>query len=109
MLLDRSEDFSSSGIFLKRVFAAEVAYQLPNPLFSYLHHNPIIQFPDALKSLMNSWHQQSSFIQQATEYQRIMLYNHLQNYFLMVVNLIAQDQITQIHKQSRQEILCWRF
>lgn len=109
MLLDHSEDFSASGIFLKRIFAAEVAYQLPNPLFSYLHHNPIIQFPDALKSLINSWHQQSSFIQQATQYQRIMLCNHLQNYFLMVVNLIPQDQITQTHKQSRQEILCWRF
>lgn len=110
MLLSCSEDFMATGIFLKRSFAAEVAFELPNPLFSYLHHHPLIKFPKPLETLIDSWNQQSWFIQQtATQYQRVMLRNHLQNLFLMVVNIISEDQITPMQKQNRQEILCWRF
>lgn len=110
MLLSRTEDFIASGIFLKRSFAAEVAFELPNPLFSYLHHHPLIQFPNPLMPLVNAWNQQSWFMQQtAIQYQRVMLRNHLQNLFLMVANIAPRDQMTQIQKQSRQEILCWRF
>lgn len=109
-LLSRSENFMVSAYFLKRSFAAEVAYELPNPLFSYLHHHPIIRPSHDLKPLLISWNLQSQFIlQQAPKYQRIILKNQLQNLFLTMVNLITQEKITQKQKQSRQEQLCWRF
>ncbi len=109
MLLHRSEDFSAFGIFLKRSFAAEVAYELPNPLFSYLHHHPIIRFSKSTMLFRNAWNTQLKFIQKATQYQRVMLRQHLQNFFLMVVNIIPEKTMTQPQKQRRQEILCWRF
>lgn len=109
-LLSRSEDFWVQGCFLKRSFAAEVAYELPNPLFSYLHHHPILKPPQDLHPLLAAWNTQTAFIENTlSKYQRVILRNHLQNLFLTIVNLIPLDQRPQKQKQSRQEQLCWRF
>lgn len=110
MLLSRSSDFIASGIFLKRHFAAEVAFELPNPLFSFLHHHPILKPNDETQSLLDFWTHQIWFIFQSThKYQRIILRNHLQNLFLVIVNLIPENAHQQTPKQSRQEKLCWQF
>lgn len=106
----RSEDFLASGCFLKREFAAEVAYELPNPLFNYLHDHPILKASKDFSKALDAWQTQLWFIYQETsKYQRIMLRNHLQNLFLSVVNLVPGKNIDQKQKQSRQERLCWRF
>lgn len=85
----RSEDFLASGCFLKREFAAEVAYELPNPLFNYLHDHPILKASKDFSKALDAWQTQLWFIYQETsKYQRIMLRNHLQNLFLSVVNLV---------------------
>lgn len=110
MLLSRSSDFVASGIFLKRSFAAEVAFELPNPLFNFLHHHPLLRPHRDTKPLLDSWNTQSWFIlQSAKKYQRIILRNHLQNLFLMIENLIPENYSQQPQEQRRQEKLCWKF
>lgn len=110
MLRYRSDDFLASGCFLKREFAAEVAYELPNPLFNYLHSHPILKVPKTLSSTRSAWFTQLWFIfQETTKYQRVMFRNHLQNLFLSVVNLVPEKNLDQKQKHSRQEQLCWRF
>lgn len=110
ILKERSPDFLATGCFLKREFAAEIAYELPHPLFNFLHYHPLLKVQPSWIPQLKAWTTQIWFIFQSTpKYQRLMLRNHLQNLFLAIVNLAPEDDLEKKQKQSRQEQICWKF
>lgn len=103
-----SEDFYLSYSFIDRGLAAEIAYSLPNKLFSFLWESPIcIPENDEIEQVAY-WLSQLSFISEESKMHRqLMLRNHLQNFFLKISERMPEKTIT--HKYSRKETLCWKF
>lgn len=95
---------------LNRAFAAEVAYNLPNPLFLFLNEYPLCRPTNASIPLLQMWLQQTRhIIQHCHTHWHIMLRNHLQNIFLKITEEIPPEGTLPRDKRNRQEILCWQF
>lgn len=110
ILQSRTEDFSWSYYLMNRQFAAEVAYQLPNALFAYLNKVPHFSPKNDQQTLLATWQQETNFIwQKCTQYKRLMLCNHLQNFFLAMTELVTQMDNIPKNKYSRKEKTCWQF
>lgn len=110
ILQSRTEDFSWSYYLMNRQFAAEVAYQLPNALFAYLNKVPHFSPKNDQQTLLATCQQETNFIwQKCTQYKRLMLCNHLQNFFLAMTELVTQMDNIPKNKYSRKEKTCWQF
>lgn len=110
ILQKRSTDFSCDYCIFNRDFAAEVASVLPNSLFTYLHLFPHFSPEMSYQSLIKTWINQTTFILQSTsEYQRILLCNHLQNFFLVLSETVNREKLLSKNEYSRKEKLCWQF
>ena len=109
LLKRRSRSFRVFFCLMPKGFAAEVAYQLPNPLFVFLHDHPHCVPANADRPLLAGWlAHMRDIAQRCPTYQHIMLRNHLQNLFLKIAEqLPAQYQAGRPF--SRQETLSWRF
>ena len=109
LLRRRSRGFKVFFLLMPKNLASEVAYQLPNYLFVFLHDNPLCVSPQKDRALLAAWLVQLSEIVRArTLYQHIMLRNQLQNFFLHIAQQIPSEY--QGSRQfSRQEMISWRF
>lgn len=109
LLKRRSRGFKVFFLLMPKDLAAEVAYQLPNPLFVFLHDYPLCVPPKKDRVLLAAWLVQLRAIVQArTLYQHIMLRNHLQTFFLRIAEQIPSEY--QGSQQfSRKEMISWRF
>lgn len=109
LLKRRSRGFKVFFLLMPKEFAAEVAYQLPNPLFVFLHDHPLCTPPQKDKALLAAWLvQMREIVRARTLYQPIMLRNQLQNFFLRIAEQIPTEY--QGSQQfSRKEMISWRF
>lgn len=109
MLKRRSRGFKVFFILLPKDFSAELAYHLPNSLFLFLHNNPHCIPSQNDKALLSGWLMQLKDMTLCSAgYQRIMLRNQLQNFFLKIADSIP-TQHCKNRDLSRKEILGWRF
>ncbi|TDH86586.1 AraC family transcriptional regulator, partial [Acinetobacter baumannii] len=59
---------------------------------------------------IKTWINQSTFILQSTsEYQRILLCNQLQNFFLVLSETVNREKLLSKNEYSRKEKICWQF
>ncbi|SEI03578.1 transcriptional regulator, AraC family [Rheinheimera pacifica] len=109
LLKRRSRCFRVYFCLMPKSFAAEVAYQLPNPLFMFLHDHPHCVPAAKDKPLIAMWLKQMQDItQHCPTYQRIMLRNQLQNFFLKIAEQMPGGQ-SGSREFSRKEMFSWRF
>ncbi len=107
---NQSDDFSCQYYLLNRDFAAEVAYVLPHSLFAYLSKTPVFSPILEHAILLQAWQTQSQFIlNKTTQYQRILWRQHLQNFFLILADIIGDQRPLNQNEHSRKEKLCWQF
>jgi AraC-like DNA-binding protein len=109
LLKRRSRSFKVFFLLMPKNLASEVAYQLPNSLFVFLHDNPLCVLPRKERALLAAWLVQlREIVQTCTLYQHIMLRNQLQNFFLRIAEQIPPEY--QGSQQfSRKEMISWRF
>lgn len=107
---EHSEHFLCSFYLLQRSIAAEVAYALPNHLFSFLNASPYIAASSEVEAFVSAWelHVQQVFARESS-YHRQMLINAFQNLFFFVSEQADTQQEQLRNDYSRQEMLCWRF
>jgi AraC-like DNA-binding protein len=105
-----SADFKAFYCFVDKSLAAEVAFDLPNQLFLFLHQSPLCR-PQGLEvALLHGWITQIKHIKNTcTTHQHIMLRNSLQLFFLKIAETVSLTEINMEHQYSRKEILCWQF
>lgn len=109
MLKAKSRNFQIEYLLIEKKFATEIAYSLPNQLFSFFNEYPIITIPAGKKTVLESWrHILFEIVSSRGEYWQLQLKNHLQNLFLEISNG-AQNKLNKPMERSRQEQLCWRF
>lgn len=105
-----SSDFTAFYCFVDKSLAAEVAYDLPNQLFLFLHRYPYFKPQGEEVSLLQGWITQIKNIKNTcTTYQHIMFRNSLQNFFLKIAETVSATDINVEQEYSRKERLCWRF
>lgn len=95
---------------IDRPFASEIAFDLPNHLYSYLHHYPVLKLNELQLKQLELWDQQCDYLlHNITVYQRKMLCKHFQNFFLAISEQIRESDYDLNKKFSRKEELCWKF
>ncbi|MBP2615037.1 AraC-like DNA-binding protein [Chryseobacterium jejuense] len=105
-----SGDFKAFYCLVDRSLAAEVAFDLPNPLFLFLYQSPLCRPQGPEVALLHGWIAQIKHIKNTcTTHQHIMLRNSLQLFFLKIAETVSLTQINAEHQYSRKEILCWKF
>lgn len=110
VMKQRSRQFRCSYYVLQRSLAAEVAYALPNHLFSYLNTSPYIAASEELTAFISVWEQHLQLVfARESNYRRQMLINAFQNLFLWLSEQADTQQEQRRNDFSRQEMLCWRF
>ncbi|HRK86429.1 MAG TPA: helix-turn-helix domain-containing protein [Alcaligenes faecalis] len=109
LLKKRSRGFKVFFLLMPKSLASEVAYQLPNALFVFLHDHPLCVPPQQDRALLAAWLVQlREIVRTRTLYQHIMLRNQLQNFFLRIADQIPPEY--QGGKTfSRKEQISWRF
>lgn len=109
LLRRHSPRFKVLFCLMPKDFAAEVAYQLPNPLFMYLHDHPHCALAREDGLLMTGWLAQlRDIVDSCPTYRRIMLRNQLQNLFLKIAERLPAGHV-ESREFSRKEMLSWRF
>lgn len=109
LLKRRSRRFKVFFCLMPKGFAAEVAYQLPNPLFVFLHDHPHCVPARDEQPLIDGWvTQMREIARSCPTYQHIMLRNQLQNFFLKIAEQLPATQ-NGSREFSRKEMLSWRF
>jgi len=109
LLKRRSRGFKVFFCLMPKGFAAEVAYQLPNPLFIFLHEHPHCVPDSDDRPLIEGWlAQMRDIVKCCPTYRHVMLRNQLQNLFLKIA-----EQLPATYKGSRafsrKEMLSWQF
>lgn len=103
-----SKDLHLVYCFLGRGLAAEIAYLLPNQLFSFLWDTPLCIPLAEEVPLVENWLSQLAFIsERGANYRKLMLRNHFQNLFFAITERMPSELIK--HKHSSKEMLCWKF
>lgn len=109
VFLRTSKNFRLFYCLMDKSFASEIAYNLPNPLFSFLWESPLCVPKEIEVPLLKMWLGQTlHIVQECTTYRHVMLRNHLQNFFLKIVERMPPSDLVK-HEYSRKEILCWKF
>ncbi|MFD0699318.1 AraC family transcriptional regulator [Myroides pelagicus] len=105
-----SMDFALDCSLIQRDLASEIAYILPNDLFSYLHYNPVLYLgKEDVEIYLQGQKLLDYYLDNQGSYSRSIYSNHFQNLFLAIAMRVDFDS-KKIEKQySRQEELCWRF
>ncbi|WP_327858327.1 helix-turn-helix domain-containing protein [Acinetobacter guillouiae] len=110
IIKNQSADFSCNYCIFNRHFAAEVAAVLPNALFAYLNQMPHFSPNTEQAGLIKIWQSQTDFMIKSTEqYQRTLLCNHLQNFFLVLSEIVNHKKNLPKNEYTRKERLCWKF
>lgn len=110
MLKKKSKNFSIDYIMLDKRFAADVVFVLPNPLFAFFNIYPVLPMTQLQSTLFTHWHQLLLYyLQQQSEFSKLQLRHHLQNFFLEIANQVEQSNIDLQEDRSRKSQLCWRF
>lgn len=110
IISQNSSDFKMKCFLIDRPFASEIAFDLPNHLYSYLHHYPVLKLNELQLKQLELWDQQCDYLlHNITVYQRKMLCNHFQNFFLAISEQIGESDYDLNKKFSRKEELCWKF
>ncbi|MDR2282014.1 MAG: helix-turn-helix domain-containing protein [Sphingobacterium sp.] len=105
-----SSDFKIFFCLIDRSLAADVAYDLPNQLFQFLHQYPKSEQQLIEAELVQMWIYQINYIKENPgPYQHTLLRNHLQNIFLAIAAKMPSESQNTPHKYSRKEMLCWKF
>lgn len=105
-----SADFSARRHMVDRAFASDIAFDLPNHLFSFLHQHPVLKLNSIDKQQLDYWDLQHQYInKQGGIYQQKMHCKHYQNLFLAIAATIKDENYPRAQKFSRKEELCWRF
>lgn len=105
-----SADFQIYYCLIHRNLAEDIAYQLPNSLFSQLHYYPLYRPEHSYSVAINNWIVQLEHLfEYGQEYRQLMLKNHLQNFFLTVAEQTVKNTQSAQLKFSRKEFLCWKF
>lgn len=107
---ESSADFSIFYCLMARSFASEVAYVLPTDLFSYLRDYPHSEPSDDYLIFIWDWIAQMNFLlKNSGNFAWTTLRNHLQNFFLIMVEQADDLNIKNATKHSRKEMICWQF
>ncbi len=110
IIVRKSKKFKLFYCMIDKSYASEVAYNLPNQLFSFLHKSPRCIPEKSEWSLLNIWLEQAQYIMQTTvTYRHIMMRNHLQNFFLLISEKMPENSHLIQREYSRKEKLCWAF
>lgn len=110
LILKKSRQFKVTYCLIDRSLAADIAFQLPHQLFSFVHDVPRLRIDQMHYHWLNLWLQQCNLIdQEAHAYRMLMLKNHLQNFFLQITAHMPTALQRKEQQFSRQEQLCWRF
>ncbi|MDR2223272.1 MAG: helix-turn-helix domain-containing protein [Flavobacteriaceae bacterium] len=105
-----SKGFSMHCYFIKRDLASEIAYVLPNELFSYLHYFPIQYFKVEDQTSYGLWQSLTLYLMtHSTSHIKQLLCNQFQNLFLTLAEFITYEAFVLEKHYSRQEELCWKF
>jgi len=106
----KSDDFMVQCYAIDKPLASEIAYRLPNPLFSFLHDYPLHQLNHINKKQIAFWNEQCKYIlNHCPLYLKQMICNHFQNLFLGIAEHMNDSSLYQQRKFSRKEELCWKF
>ncbi|WP_237386618.1 AraC family transcriptional regulator [Xenorhabdus sp. Sc-CR9] len=106
----KSANFRLFYCFIDKSFASEIAYALPNSLFSFLHDTPVCSPEPSEIPILKTWITQTNYMMvHYTDYQKVMMCNHLQNLFLAITEHIPDKNYLVNKEFSRKEKLCWRF
>lgn len=109
-LSKKSANFRLLYCFLDKSFASEIAYSLSNTLFAFLHENPICHPQKEQYEALNRWAEQLIYIDNCySEHRKLMLKNHLQNFFFAITESIPTYFSIAKKEFSRKEKLCWQF
>lgn len=109
IFMKTSTDFKVYYCLINRILSSEIAYKLPNILFSFLWNNPVCLPNRAEERLLGVWLEQFHHMaEECVLYRHLMLCNHLQNLFLKITERIPDENII-MQKYSRKELLCWKF
>ena len=110
LVMKRSRQFKVSYCLIERSLAADIAFQLPHQLFSFLNDVPRLRIGLEHQAWLKLWLKQCNLIDQEDHaYRMLMLKNHLQNFFLQITAHMPTSMQRQTQQFSRQEQLCWRF
>ncbi|MDX7992081.1 helix-turn-helix domain-containing protein [Xenorhabdus littoralis] len=106
----KSADFRLFYCFIDKSFASEIAYALPNSLFSFLHNTPVCSPASSEIPMLKTWITQTDHIMaHYRDYKKVMMCNHLQNLFLAITEHIPDKNYLANKEFSRKEKLGWRF
>lgn len=110
LVLKKSRQFEVTYCLIDRSLAADIAFQLPHQLFSFLNDVPSLRLDQDHHVWLSLWLKQCNLInQEAHAYRMLMLKNHLQNFFLKITAHMPTALQRKAQQFSRQEQLCWRF
>ena len=109
IFMKTSTDFKVYYCLINRILSSEIAYKLPNNLFSFLWNNPVCLPNRSEERLLSVWLEQFRHMaEECVMYRHLMFCNHLQNLFLKITERIPDENII-MQKYSRKELLCWKF
>lgn len=110
LVLKKSRQFKVTYCLIDRSLAADIAFQLPHQLFSFLNDVPRLRIDLEHQAWLKLWLKQCNLIDQEDHsYKMLMLKNHLQNFFLQITAHMPTTMQRKEQQFSRQEQLCWRF
>jgi len=106
----KSSDFKVQCYLIEKPFASDIAFDLPNHLFSFLHDYPVQTLDQVQCGQLRAWDAQCQYILHSTVvYQRKLMCNHFQNLFLMIAEGMDRAAPQKDKKIGRKEELCWTF
>ena len=107
LIKNKTQDFVTLTYEIDRSLASEIAYHLPNSLFSFLNQYPLQKLN---KEQLVYWIKQCNYIlEHHVIYLQQMMCNHFQNLFLSIAELMHSQALLQPQKFSRKQELCWKF
>lgn len=110
IMQQKSADFKVYGYLIDRSLASEIAYQLPNQLFGFIHDYPVHQLSKREKQQVVYWNKQLLYmLENNASHVQQMVCNHFENLFLRLAEYMDEQGTFKQQKFSRQEELCWKF
>lgn len=109
LLKKRSNEFKVFFCLMPKNLSTEIAYQLPNSLFIFLHNQPHCISTGKDSILLSGWIEQMYDVDRNShDYKRIIQRNLLQNFFLRIAERTTSISPNNI-EFGRGEMLSWKF
>lgn len=110
IMQQKSANFNVDCYLIDRSLASEIAYQLPNQLFGFIHDYPVHHLGKREKEQLVYWNKQLLYLlENKTTHLQQMVRNHFQNLFLRLAAYMDEQGTFTQRKFSRKEELCWKF